>query len=78
MVAQSEDGFEECRRRQMVSISWEGRARVLSTSMKEERVLMPGGGLEEDEEDDKAEVGLEAEVVVGEGGGVGCPGIGLD
>ena len=46
MAAQSEWAEEACRRRQMASISLVGRVRVLGMSRKEERVLMPGFGIE--------------------------------
>ena len=44
MTAHSERGSEACRRRQIYSISLWGSSRVLGTSMKDERSLMPGGG----------------------------------
>lgn len=40
ITAQREFGDEAWRRRQIISISLAGRSRVLSTSMKEERVFM--------------------------------------
>lgn len=43
MVAQRELGVLTWRRRQIVSISFSGRVKVLGMSRKEERVLMPGG-----------------------------------
>ena len=42
-TAQRERGSDAWRRRQMYSISVWGRARVFSTSMKEDRSLIPGG-----------------------------------
>ncbi len=67
IVAQRDWGEEAWRSRQMYSISFGGRARILGTSMKEDRVLIPGGveGL--------TDSGHEEEVVdpSGEGGGGG-------
>ena len=59
MLAQREVGEEAWRRRHIWEISVGGRARVFSTSMKEDRVLRAGG--------------LNGEVVGG-GGADGCGG----
>lgn len=42
----SDCGFEACRRRQRVCISFCGRVEILERSRKESRVLTPGGGFE--------------------------------
>ena len=44
MTAHNDCGFEACRSRQTYSISRCGSSSVFDMSMKDESVLMPGGG----------------------------------